>query len=176
MSPLPLGTCPHVTDAYSLVAMLTPTKLVVVGLKPSPKTWFKVSRGLEEGVPWRSQVKLRGTLAWFPSVYQDPNFTSGLDINKTSRDGKGKKKGKGKGGEQEIPTPPVLAFAWGNVLKMIEVEEVKVRQILKNAKTGKESEVEVGAIDYKDALSWTAEEEILGLQWLNSEVSFSVPN
>ena len=179
MSPLPLGTCPHVTDAYSLVAMLTPTKLVVIGLKPSPKTWFKVPRGLEEGVSWQSQTKWRGSLAWFPSVYQDPNFTSGLDINKvakTNEDAKGKVKGKGKGGEQGSPTPPLLAFALGKLLKIIEVEEVKVQQVSKNAKTGQVGELEVGAIDYKDVLSWTAKEEILGLQWLNFEVNFPYPS
>jgi len=153
--------------------MLTPTKLVVVGLKPSPKTWFKVARGLEEGVPWQSQTKWRGSLAWFPSVYQDPNFTGGLDTNKLMKtSGDGNVKEKGKIGEQGISTPPMLAFAWGKFLKIIEVEEVKVQQVLKNAKTEKVSELEVGAIDYKDVLSWTAKEEILGLQWLNFEVNF----
>lgn len=166
MSPLPLGTSPHVTDAYSLVAMLTPTKLVVVGLKPSPKTWFKVSRGLEEGGAWRSQTRWRGTLAWFPSVFQEADPTNGSDMNdlvKTSG------KGKGKAEEQGPSTPPVLAFSWGNVLKVIRIEEVKVKQVVKNAKTGKEREVEVGAVDYRDVLSWDSEEEILGLQWLNPQ-------
>ncbi|KAH8828006.1 Golgi CORVET complex core vacuolar protein 8-domain-containing protein [Flagelloscypha sp. PMI_526] len=56
LGPLPLGTTPHPTDTYNLVALLTPTKLVV--------TWFKCSRsdtikGSEKNV---------GTLAWFPSV------------------------------------------------------------------------------------------------------------
>ncbi|KAF9241625.1 Golgi CORVET complex core vacuolar protein 8-domain-containing protein [Melanogaster broomeanus] len=44
MSTLPLGTATHRTDAYQIVAMLTPTKLVIVGLKPSPKTWLKRTR------------------------------------------------------------------------------------------------------------------------------------
>ncbi|KAJ3575088.1 hypothetical protein NP233_g1320 [Leucocoprinus birnbaumii] len=165
MSPLPLGTSPHVTDAYSLVSILTPTKLVVVGLKPSPKTWFKVSRGLEEGGSWRSQVKWRGTLAWFPSVFGDTDGSDGLEPVKTN----GKGKGKNKVEEQGTPTPPVLAFSWGDVLKVIRIEEVKVKQVLKNAKTGKEREVEVGAVDYRDVLSWSAEDEILGLQWLNPQ-------
>jgi len=102
-----------------------------------------------------------------------------LDINKvakTNEDAKGKVKGKGKGGEQGSPTPPLLAFALGKLLKIIEVEEVKVQQVSKNAKTGQVGELEVGAIDYKDVLSWTAKEEILGLQWLNFEVNFPYPS
>lgn len=34
MATLPLGTAVHPTDAYQIVALLTPTKLVMVGLKP----------------------------------------------------------------------------------------------------------------------------------------------
>lgn len=41
-SPLPLG--PHPSDAYQLSALLTPTKLVIVGLKPSPRTWYRKLR------------------------------------------------------------------------------------------------------------------------------------
>ncbi|KXN92455.1 hypothetical protein AN958_08014, partial [Leucoagaricus sp. SymC.cos] len=168
MSPLPLGTSPHVTDVYSLVAMLTPTKLVLVGLKPSPKTWFKVSRGLEEGGEWRSQIKWRGTLAWFPSVFKDASSSDG-NANGEGNGVNRKDKGKGKAEEQGIPTAPVLAFSWGNVLKVIRIEEAKIKQVLKNAKTGKEREVEVGAVDYRDVVSWTAEEEILAVQWLNPQ-------
>ena len=41
MSPLPAG--PHGSDANSLTAMLTPSKLVIVGLKPA-KTWYRKMR------------------------------------------------------------------------------------------------------------------------------------
>ncbi|KAM6502245.1 Golgi CORVET complex core vacuolar protein 8 domain containing protein [Amanita muscaria] len=68
LSPLPLGTSPHVTDDYQLIAMLTPTKVVVVGLRPSPRTWFKCPRGVDEGVTTTGSSKKRGTLAWFPST------------------------------------------------------------------------------------------------------------
>lgn len=172
MAPLPLGTSPHVTDNYNLVAMLTPTKLVVVGLKPSPKTWFKISRGLEEGGAWRSQTKWRGTVAWFPSVFQEPNPR--LDTTGKAAGANGGTKQKGRSGKegQEPPTAPVMAFSWGNTLRVVKIEEVKVKQVLKNAKTGKEREVEIGAIDYQNVLSWTAEEEILAIQWLNPQVGY----
>jgi WD40 repeat protein len=41
MAPLPIG--PHGTDSYSLSALLTPSKLVIVGLKPA-KTWYRKMR------------------------------------------------------------------------------------------------------------------------------------
>jgi WD40 repeat protein len=41
MAPLPIG--PHGTDQYSLSALLTPSKLVIVGLKPA-KTWYRKMR------------------------------------------------------------------------------------------------------------------------------------
>ncbi|KAF9450435.1 hypothetical protein P691DRAFT_810376 [Macrolepiota fuliginosa MF-IS2] len=171
MAPLPLGTSPHITDEYNLVAMLTPTKLVVVGMKPSPKTWFKVSRGQEEGGMWRSQTRWRGTMVWFPSVFRDPADGRTGDADTVSGGTKGKRKGKGKDGSDPAgsPTTPMLAFSWGNALRVIRAEEVKVKQTFKNAKTGKEREVEVGAIVYQDVLSWTAEDEILAIQWLNAQ-------
>ncbi|KAE8271942.1 hypothetical protein A4X09_0g381 [Tilletia walkeri] len=39
--PLPLGSTSHLADAYQFVAILTPHKLVLVGLKPSPRTWWR---------------------------------------------------------------------------------------------------------------------------------------
>lgn len=110
-------------------------------------------------------------MTWFPSVFQEPTNPQANTGGDTAG---GNKKGKGKEKIDETtgpPTAPVLAFSWGNALRVIKIEEVKVKQVLKNAKTGKEREVEVGAIVYKDMLSWTAEEEILAIQWLNAQVS-----
>ncbi|XP_006461129.1 hypothetical protein AGABI2DRAFT_221648 [Agaricus bisporus var. bisporus H97] len=115
MAPLPLGTSPHVTDKYNLVAMLTPTKMVVVGLKPSPKTWFKIARGLDEGGAWRSQTTWRGTVAWFPSIFQESN--SGNESDEKKEEGQGP------------PTAPVLAFSWGHSLRVVKIEESEVGAI-----------------------------------------------
>ncbi|CAK5265748.1 unnamed protein product [Mycena citricolor] len=65
MMPLPLGASPHTTDGYHVIALLTPTKLVVVGLKPTPKTWFKYRR---PGNVMDSGNKWRGSMAWFPNA------------------------------------------------------------------------------------------------------------
>jgi hypothetical protein len=111
-------------------------------------------------------------MAWFPSVFENSSSVVVSEVDgQTSANGKSKGKGKGKTEEEQgPPTAPVLAFSWGNVLKVIRIEEVRVKQVMKNAKTGKEREVEVGAVDYRDVVSWTAEEEILAVQWLSPQV------
>lgn len=173
MAPLPLGTVPHLTDNYNLVALLTPTKLVVVGMKPNPKTWFKVTRGLEEGGEWRSQIRWKGNVAWFPCVPQGTDINESENENPTAGRSAG---GKGKAKEEDVMGPsmaPTLAFSWGSRLRIIRIEEARVKQILKNPKTGKEKEVEVGAISYQDVVSWTSQEDILAIQWLNAQVNLS---
>ncbi|KAK8843438.1 hypothetical protein IAR55_007095 [Kwoniella newhampshirensis] len=47
--PLPLGQNPHTTDTFQLSALLTPSKLVIVGMKPSAKTWFRKMRDATGG-------------------------------------------------------------------------------------------------------------------------------
>jgi hypothetical protein len=46
--PLPLGD-KHPTDYLHLSALLTPTKLVIVAMKPSPKTWYREIRTGADG-------------------------------------------------------------------------------------------------------------------------------
>lgn len=47
MTALPLGPIDHPADAIHFVALITSRKLVVVGLKPSARTWFRKSAPLE---------------------------------------------------------------------------------------------------------------------------------
>jgi vacuolar protein sorting-associated protein 8 len=61
MAPLPLGLEPHVSDKHSLVALLTATKLIIAGLKPSARTWWRFLRPESDG------NGSCGALAWFPS-------------------------------------------------------------------------------------------------------------
>jgi len=41
VQPLPVSSTPHLADTYQFVAILTPHKLVLVGLKPGPRTWWR---------------------------------------------------------------------------------------------------------------------------------------
>lgn len=41
---LPLGEKGHLTDTFNFTTLLTPIKLVIVGMKPTAKTWFRKMR------------------------------------------------------------------------------------------------------------------------------------
>jgi hypothetical protein len=142
LSPLPPGVGSHATDDYHVVALLTPTKLVVVGLKPTPRTWFKCPRELDEGGSWRSRSKWIGALAWFPSNLQ-------LTTNDSN---------------------PILAYSWGSSLHFIQVIESRVKPFVKNSKTGKSNQVEFGIITNEQLGKWSANDDILAIHWLNPNV------
>ncbi|KAF5393318.1 hypothetical protein D9757_000645 [Collybiopsis confluens] len=145
MTPLPLGTASHATDVYQLIALLTPHKLVIVGLKPTPKTWFKFSR---EEAGSRNRSRARGTLSWFPSVLPSTN-TDQVDQNIRE------------------PSTPLLACSWDRTMYILRVFESRNRQLVRHSKTGKSNEIEIGSISYLNAGQWSADEDILALQWLN---------
>lgn len=151
MMPLPLGASAHPTDAYNLVALLTPVKLVVVGLKPSPKTWYRRHREADDGNP-RSRFK--GVLAWYPSA---PNSSA---LHDTQSNGKGR-------AANPSGTHPVLVYGWGNTLSLVRVSESKMVQEIRNPKNGKTSRVEVGRVVFEEGRSWTVGGDALALQWLN---------
>ncbi|CAL1707277.1 unnamed protein product [Somion occarium] len=152
MSPLPLGTSPHPTDAYNLIALLTPVKLVIVGLKPSPKTWYRRHREADDEP--RSSSRYKGSLAWFPSVIP------GAPIDSHAAK-------KQNGSTPPALTSPMLVYSWGNTVNLIRVSETKVRQKSRNARTGKVVDVEVGRITFEEVGRWTTETDVLVIQWLN---------
>jgi vacuolar protein sorting-associated protein 8 len=156
MAPLPLGTCPHKTDAYNIIAMLTPTKLVIVGLKPTPTTWYRRSRGQVDG---GYKHRWKGSMAWFPSV-------DSAETSETSAAHKEPTTGK----LDVLPTTPMLVYTWGNVLHLIRVSERKIMHPVTNRRTGKVSQVEVGTIVIEEFSKWTIDEAILAVQWLNLNV------
>lgn len=155
MAPLPLGTATYPTDAYQIVALLTPTKLVLVGLRPTPRTWLKYPRVTHEGGSWRSQSKWIGSLAWFPSV-----LTPSANGDASQAD--------------DTPSTPTLAFSWGNSLHIIKVSETRIKQVVTSPKSGKKSEMDVGTIVHENFGKWTATDDILALQWLNYNVRPSI--
>ncbi|KAK0212552.1 Golgi CORVET complex core vacuolar protein 8-domain-containing protein [Desarmillaria ectypa] len=136
MMPLPLGTTSHPTDAYNIVALLTSTKLVIVGLKPTPRTWFKCPRVIEQGpeLP-RTKLSQKGSLSWFPSVL--PNSSGKVEVvenNPSCHSGP--------------PTNPRLVYSWGCTLYILQVE--------------------VGTICFENLSKWSADDDILAVQWLNA--------
>ena len=156
MASLPLGTATHPSENYNLVALLTPSKLVVVGLKPSARTWFRRHRTSDDSM----SSKWTGCLSWFPSV--EP---TALPMNGSSSS------------SQKDPTPktrtsPILAYSWGREIFVLRVFETRVQQTVPNPKAaGKTMVVEVGKIDFEEVTRWTTDADYIAVQWLNPDVS-----
>lgn len=158
MAPMPLGTAPHPTDAYNLIALLTPIKLVIVGLKPDPKTWYRRLRETDDESV--NDSKMKGTLAWFPSVI--PGQVSESDHKA--------RQSASKVVNGHLPTAPMLVYSWGNVLNLIRVSETKFLQKTRNPRTGKTKDVEMGRIVFEEVGRWTSDGDVLAIQWLNFHV------
>ncbi|THH28379.1 hypothetical protein EUX98_g5796, partial [Antrodiella citrinella] len=156
MSPLPLGTAAHPTDTYNLVALLTPMKLVIVGLRPTPRTWYRRHRDTDEEPPAKSRFK--GSLAWYPSVESNEKDPLKPTAQKQN-------------GHASLPSPslvPVLVYSWGNTLYLIRVSEIKVQEKIKNPRSGKVTTAETGRIVFEEGGQWTTDSDILTVQWLNA--------
>ncbi|EJD02930.1 lateendosome to vacuole transport-family protein [Fomitiporia mediterranea MF3/22] len=153
MGPLPLGTVEHPTDSYQLVAMLTPIKLVIVGLKPTPKTWHRRHREGEDGNNGRS--RWRGCLAWFPSISTSENVVKAT-----------KKRDKRQSALQNASLP-LLAYSWGSTLYILRVSESRILQTVRNEKTGKIEKVDTGKVNFEDHGLLNLRSDILAIQWLN---------
>ncbi|KAF8513125.1 Golgi CORVET complex core vacuolar protein 8-domain-containing protein [Hysterangium stoloniferum] len=153
MTCLPLGSCAHSTESYNLIALLTPAKLVIVALKPSPRTWFRKHRhDINETVPGSS--RFRGCLAWFPSI----------DIHSTTNDGPSAISQQPKG----LGTHPVLAYSWGREIYLLRISETRVQQKVKSSKTPEKfTIVDVGKLEFEEVLRWSTDVDYWAIQWLN---------
>ena len=134
--------------------MLTPIKLVIVGLKPAPKTWFRRHRDGDGGTNTAS--RWRGCLVWYPSISTSENPP------------KAEKKTK-KGGTPET-SQPLLAFSWGSSVTILRVAESRTSHTVRNEKTGKIQKIDVGKISFSEYGLHTSQDDILAIQWLNINV------
>lgn len=151
MAPLPLGPSPHSSDVHSLVALLTPTKLVVVGLKPTPRTWWRATppkESLAEG-----EYSRNGVLAWYPSVSPSGGTPNPEVVGK---------------GVREPGEDPVLAFAWGRTVRLVKVR----REAAGELKKGEKEAVKILEMEFVEMLGWECEGIVLGLQWYSERVRF----
>ncbi|KAI7897400.1 Golgi CORVET complex core vacuolar protein 8-domain-containing protein [Mucor mucedo] len=169
MQPMPLGQIPHPTENFGLVALLTPYKMIIVGIKPSLQTLYKFLKPkavkhpdhrihAEEDRSKANIEPLSGCLAWLPVIKLGPNTTSK---------------------DQNLPSDPMLAFAWGDHLFIlrVSVDNDTPKIVVNNgrsrtpppppapkpAKKGVHLEfVKIGEYKCKDA--------IVGIQWINRQI------
>jgi len=161
-APLPLG--PHNSDAYQLSALLTPSKLVIVGLKPSPRTWYRKLRSLGAGLSEGGEEGgLVGGAVWRTGV---SSSEKGGVLSVA-------------GGEER---DPLLAFWWGNVVRFVGVRVVEVEagvggnvgQVGGGGKKGGAAGESVKRVEFLEAGRWEAEGVVRGLEWLSERVSRSL--
>jgi len=162
MMALPIATSPHPTDAFNIIALLTPLKLVIVGLKPSPKTWYRRHRGQDDD--YVEQSTWRGCLAWFPSTPKEgPNLqtqsavkmsrgSSRLDIGSLKK--------------------PTLAYSWGRSIALLGVRADKFESGSPN-NDSKDTTGPTHTLAFEEAGEMTTDADILALQWMNAEVCTS---
>lgn len=154
-SPLPLGTARHPTDSWNIVALLTSYKLVVVALKPSPKTWFRKRRVEDRYTALLNSVQMTpyGCLAWYPSVSikDDDSRNGGLKT-----------------------TQPILAYTWGANVRLLSVHEDLPDDLRKSQK--RDIPHDQARLVFDEIGNWSAEGLIRAIQWLNPYVSTIHPN
>ena len=161
MAPLPLGTVPHSTDTYNVTALLTAAKLVIVGLKPSPKTWYRRHRDEEDDQV--GKAKFRAAMAWYPSVV--PGASS---AGRTKPEPAKKDNNSAKG--TPPPTTPMLVYSWGSKFRLLLVSELKTVEKFTSERTGKLMTVEVGRLVFEEKAQWSARDNVHAIQWLNAKV------
>jgi WD40 repeat protein len=96
--PLPVGAAEHLADNFGMIALLTASKLMIVGLKPSARTLYRRSRQADGGRSGRSI----GCAAWLP-------------VRPIKASGKGL-------------SDPVLAYSWGNQLRFLKIQVTPAEQ------------------------------------------------
>jgi hypothetical protein len=94
---LPLGTQAHGSDAHDLTAFLTASKLVLVGLKPTPRNWYRRNRGTEGG----DRARYVGSAAWSRA-----GSRTDREVSESSR---------------SALSDPILAYSWGNSVRLLHV-------------------------------------------------------
>ncbi|GAA5991637.1 hypothetical protein JCM11641_000205 [Rhodosporidiobolus odoratus] len=175
MAPLPLGPSPHSpSDSLHLVALLTPTKLVVVALKPTPRTWWRVTfppregdRGGENGFVSQEEEDEKsrgyattGVLGWWPSSRRMGDASEQAD----KRD----EVGKGRKGQEEAGEDPMLAWAWGRRVGLVRVREDLPGKAMAGRAGGKAAPL-LG-VDFEEMQGWSCDQPVLGLRWYSEKV------
>lgn len=154
MAPLPLGSVPDDVDTYNLTALLTPLKLVIVGLKPSPRTWYRQHRN--ETSP-SSSSKWRGCLSWFPRVKAEESTNTQVNGATTPQPSSEDKR-------------PRLVYSWGRDIFIMRLREEKITTMVKDQRTDKDVPVVTGKVIFESQIHWTANSDVLSLQWLSNNV------
>lgn len=144
-TPLPLGTVSHGTDTFTLTALMTQSKLVIVGLKPSPRTWFRKTRPADE----LCQERLGGAV-WLASGGTSRNALKGTAAAQGQDD-------------------PLLAYSWGRTIRLLGVQVVPpdtpVDPAAKNPQPNR--------VEFIEGKTWASDDRISWFDWFGADVRLS---
>ncbi|CAO3700278.1 unnamed protein product [Rhizopus microsporus] len=149
MQPLPLGQIAHPAENFGLVALLTPYKMIIVGLKPTPQTLHKFLKPKNSKQPIENGSKapvesLSGALAWLPVIKSGNSHTN----------------------------DPVLAFAWGNHLFILRVcvENNEVTKTNQKARLNTKPTKRGVTLEFVKIGEWKSKESIVSIHWINRQI------
>lgn len=125
-APLPLGPTSHAADEHRFVALLVPDKLLLIGLRPSARTWYRSAAPRAA----RATEGAAAALAWFPAT---------------------------------AAHHPMLAFAFGRVLRLLHVRAVRVPSRARD-------ETPLSAMMMDEEQLPPAPHAIARLQWVHREL------
>lgn len=166
MAPLPLGPAPHPpTDGLSLIALLTPTKLVVVGLRPAPRTWYRIGYSHDGDGDEQRGYAARGVLAWWPSARRPRTDPA---ASPEQADAERRK-------EPEDPgEDPLLVWAWGRRVHLVRVKGAKggAPPPAKRTPAGalKPLPPPPESVDFEKMDGWVCDAPVVALKWYNEHV------
>ncbi|OAD69130.1 hypothetical protein PHYBLDRAFT_85972, partial [Phycomyces blakesleeanus NRRL 1555(-)] len=155
MQPLPLGHIPHPAESFGLVALLTPYKMIIVGLKPTPQTQFKFLKPKYLHSTEHAD-SLSGCLAWLP-------------VTKTGMHDEGEP-------QDSLPsTDPMLAFSWGYHLFIIRVGVEAADSKQQNGNRANRNPIgnkpkKGNKLEFIKLGEWECGDPIVGLQWINRQI------
>nr|XP_019009692.1 uncharacterized protein I206_05252 [Kwoniella pini CBS 10737]OCF48473.1 hypothetical protein I206_05252 [Kwoniella pini CBS 10737] len=127
--PLPLDEETHTSDSFNLSALLTPTKLVIVGMKPKPRTWYRKMRENIGG----GTGGLAGTAAWNRSDTKDPVLAYSWGVSVHVIYVKGDKEPEFVEGKTLHLQEPIRALQWYNANHILIISSTQL--ILADART-----------------------------------------
>lgn len=180
--PVAVSSPTHPVDSFQVIALLTPIKIVIVGLKPAPRTWYRRHRGdefdddnkdkSEEGTSWR------GAMAWYPSMAKVPEENDSESQNGAPNEitEKSKSRKATLTPEVAVATKPILAYSWGRSIMILRVraEKVPVRKsaptLIAKQEKPQDAPTHTLGLVFEESIETMAESDVMAIHWLNENV------
>ncbi len=153
MAPLPLGDEPHISDGYMFTAVAVPNKVVLCGIKPTARTWWrKKGSGTQHKQHASRQATLENIVDGVPEEIAETHAATeavafaALAWRPASFDGN---------------NTPTLALAIGREVSLLEIRSIS-RQV-----AGKPPREDV---KLQESTVYEHDEAVLAIRWLTKDL------